>query len=558
MSVRLRVALLLVPALLAAVRPAGAQRTLGVGDDAATLPTGRLRFSVGGLWDRANERFDADGKLRALGATASPWNGAYDPRLTTASAVVTTLSGLPAFDASLGSLATTRRDASTDALLGAEYGVRPWLTVGARVQVANHGIEPYVVLNPLGFEGSVGLNPAWHKTDARDRNALLVSQFDSAVAQTSRRLTTCQASPATAGCAPIIANLAGAQSLVTTASAFADALNTLYGGRKNAAGLPFVPVANGAAQLAINQRMLGYRDQFAALGNNAIGTTGPAAAALMSPADLATVLTDSLYGYMLRPLRAVHAYGVGDISASVKLRVYQTVGNDTATIRGFAMRQAVGVSLRLNGGASPAANEPFAPTAGSGSGGFAVQSFTDLFYGARIAATVVVGLDQSLAQAYAARIPSANAPSVGGVPFPLIFADREVRLSRTPGSRVDIAVTPRVALTGNIWLGAGWTYATQGADTWTTTALSTTGTNAASAIASEAPSWAAATNWTEQRLVLGGTYSTVEAANEGRARVAFDVTFQHLQTIAGSGWRVPHLSRDIVTVRWYPHVWWRR
>jgi hypothetical protein len=557
MSVRLRVALLVVPALLAAVRPAAAQRTLGVGDDAATLPTGRLRLSIGGLWDRANERYDADGKLRALGASASPWNGAYDPRLTTASALVTTLSGLSAFDASLGSLTIKRRDASTDALLGAEYGVLPWLTVGARVQVASHGIEPYVALNPMGNEGSMGLNPAWLNTAARDRNALLVSQFDSAIAQTSRRITTCQASPATAGCTPIVANVGGVQSLVTTATAFANALNSLYGGRKNAAGLPFVPVANGAAQLAINQRMLGYRDQFAALGNSAIGTTGPAAAALMSPTDLATVLTDSLYGYMLRPLRTVHAYGIGDISASVKLRVYQTVGNDTATIRGFALRQAVGVSLRLNGGASPEASEPFAPMTGSGSGGYSVQSFTDLFYGPRFAATVVLGLEQSLAQDYAARIPTASTPTVGGVPFPIVFADREVQLSRTPGSRVDIAVTPRVALTGNIWLGASWTYASQGADTWKTARLITPGEDV-TAFGIDASAWAAATNWTEQRLVLGGTYSTVEAAHEGRARVAFDVTYQHVQTITGSGWRVPHLSRDLVTVRWYPHIWKRR
>jgi len=556
MSVRFRAVLLLLPALLAAVQSAAAQRSLGMGDDASTLPSGRLRLSVGGLWDRANERYDADGKLRPLGASATPWNGAYDPRLTTASALVTTLSGLSSFDGSLGSLTIKRRDASTDALFGAEYGVFPWLTVAARLRIASHGIEPYIALNPRGIEGSMGLNPAWLHADARDRNALLVTQFDSAIAQTSRRISTCQVSPATAGCAPIIANVAGAQSLVTNATAFANALNSLYGGRKNAAGLPFVPVANAAAQLAINQRVLGYRDQFASLGNGAIGTSGPAAAVLMSPSDLSTLLTDSLYGYMLRPLRTVHAYGIGDISASAKLRVYQTVGDDTASIRGFAFRQAVGVSVRVNGGASPGANEPYAPMTGNGSGGYALQSFTDLFYGARLAATVVLGLEQSLAQDYAARIPSVSAPTVGGVSFPLVFADREVVLSRTPGSRVDIAVTPRMALTGNIWLGASWTYASQGADTWTTTGAAAS--SSASAISSDAQTWAAATNWTEQRLVLGGTYSTVEAVHEGRAKLAFDVTFQHEQTIAGSGWRVPHLSRDVVTVRWYHRLWGRR
>ena len=58
-------------ALLVSAQPLAAQRALGLGDDAATLPTGTLRVGAGLQWDRANERYDADGKLRALGAGAS-------------------------------------------------------------------------------------------------------------------------------------------------------------------------------------------------------------------------------------------------------------------------------------------------------------------------------------------------------------------------------------------------------------------------------------------------------------------------------------------------------
>ncbi len=546
-------------ALLVSAQPLAAQRALGLGDDAATLPTGTLRVGAGLQWDRANERYDADGKLRALGAgaSASSWNGRYNTSLAASASVVQALSGVAAFDPSLGVLTVQRRDASADNVIGIDVGVLPRLTVGASVRAASHAIEPRVILNPGRTEGTMGFNPAWTNSVARDRNALLLSQFDSAVAQTTRRISQCQLAPATAGCAPIVANVALAQSLVSGAAGFATALNQLYGGRPNSGGLPFIPVANGAAQQAINQRMLGYRDQFLAFGNAAIGTEGPAAAALFSLADLGTLLTDSLYGYRLRPLRTVHAYGLGEFALHAKFRVFENVGHDTASIRGFAFRQAVGASLRLSGGSTPDADEVFAPVTGDAGTGLILRSFTDLFYGNRWTATIVVALDQSQSQEFAMRLPPVSTPTVGGIPFPFISADRETQLTRSPGSRLDVSVTPRVALTRNIRLGATWTLARQAADTWRAFSPSQPGEVVPAIIPGDADTWASGTDWSEQRLALGGTYSTVEAARAGRARTAFDVTFEHQQSIAGRNWRASYLTRDVVTVRWYRRLWGR-
>ncbi len=543
-------------ALLATTQPVAAQRALGLGDDAATLPRGVLRVGAGLLWDRANERFDAQGKLHSLGASVASWNGQYDPRLAASASVVSALSGVAAFDPSLGALTIQRRDASADNVLGVEVGVLPRLTVGAHVRAASHAIEPRLILNAGRVEGTMGFNPAWANSVARDRNALLVAQFDSAVAQTTRRIAQCQSSPGTAGCGPIVANVAGAQTLVSTAASFASALNQLYGGRPNSVGLPFIPIANGAAQQAINQRVLGYRDQFLAFGNGAIGTVGPAAAALFSRADLDRLLTDSLYGYRLRPLRTVHAYGLGELALHAKVRVFETVGHDTANIRGFAVRQAVGISLRLNGGSTPEADEVFAPVTGDAGSGVALRSFTDLFYGNRWSATLVVALDQSQTQEFAIRIPPLNAPTVGGLSFPIVLAERKAGIARTPGSRLDIAVTPRVALTRNIRLGATWSLARQAADAWSVRGIHLP--EAMPMVSREdADGWASGTDWSEQRLALGGTYSTVEAARAGRARTAFDVTYEHQQTLSGRNWRAPYLTRDVVTVRWYRRLWGR-
>jgi hypothetical protein len=540
-------------ALPVAPRATQAQRALGIGDDASTLSAGVLRITGGVLWDRANERYDADGKLRALGAASSTmsWNGRYDARLGAANPLVSTLSGLTGFDASLGVLAMARRDATVDAPVSLEFGATSRLTVGVRFRAASHAIEPAVSINPARVEGTMGFNPAWRNSAARDLDVQLLAQFDSATAQTTRRIAQCQSLPSTSGCAPVLAGLGAAQALVASAGAFAAALNQLYGGRAGALGLPFVPVSSGAVQQAITQRVLGFRDQFAAFGNGTIGTQGPAGGALFSLSDINRLLIDSLYGYRLRPLRAVHAYGLGELAAHVKLRLFQTIASDTGIIRGFAVRQSAGATLRLNGGTTPAADEVFAPTTGEGAKGFAVQSFTDLWYGNRYSASIVIGFDQSQAEEFAFRLPGADMPSVGGVPFPLVPAGREVTLSRTPGTRFDIAVTPRVSLTRNIWIGGSFYRSQQAADRWQVSSPTIT------TMATDAQAWAAGTNWVEHRLGLGGTYSTVEAAKAGLARFAYDVTYQHQQTSAGVGWRVPHITRDVVSVRWYARLWGR-
>src|SRR5450759_1996169 len=141
-----RLAALAALALLVAPRAMQAQRALGIGDDASTLSAGVLRITGGVLWDRANERYDADGKLRALGAASSTmsWNGRYDARLGAANPLVSTLSGLTGFDASLGVLAMARRDATVDAPVGLEFGATSHLTVGVRFRAASHAIEPAV------------------------------------------------------------------------------------------------------------------------------------------------------------------------------------------------------------------------------------------------------------------------------------------------------------------------------------------------------------------------------------------------------------------------------
>lgn len=542
---RLRLATLAGALILLRPTPVAAQRVLGPWGDASTLRAGQLRLTVGTLWDRANERYDAQGALHPLGASATAWDGTFDARLAAAQPLVATLAGQASFAPSLGTLVLGRRDASADGKFDLAVGVTSRLTVGGEIRVINHGIEPGLTINPSGTGATMGLNPAWYTADARARNALVVSQFDSATTQLARRLSQCQGTPALPGCSTVLAGAANIQSLIAGAGSFATALNQLYGGRGASVGLPFVPVLNTAAQRAIAQRLLGYRDQFLQYGNAAIGTDAPVASGIMAPGDFTRLLTDSLYGYRLRPLRPVHAYGLAGAAAHATLRLFDNTGTDTTIISGFKIRQSVGAQVRFGGATTPPTDEVFAPNAGDVAGGVTAQSFTDFFYGRKYAATIIASWSQYAGADYVMRIPSVTSPAVGGVAWPLQMAAREVALTRTPSPRIDLTVAPRLAVGRDLWVGAAWTYRRQDAETWAVRGA------AGGVTAADATSWAAGTDWSAHELSLGGTYSTLRAVRQGRATVAFDVSYEHHQVLTGTGSSVAKLTRDAVTFRWY-------
>src|SRR3954464_13279978 len=98
--------------------PAGAQRVLGVGDDALVLPRGVFRFRTLGQWTWFNERYGKDtpgrpaGALEPLGAdfTLDTFGIRQFPKLARLQTGIQGLTGMPQWFATLGNTVVNLRD----------------------------------------------------------------------------------------------------------------------------------------------------------------------------------------------------------------------------------------------------------------------------------------------------------------------------------------------------------------------------------------------------------------------------------------------------------------
>src|ERR1035437_10189782 len=320
---RLRTALLVViGAFLLPPATLSAQAVTGVGDDATTLKRGELRIGVGSSWKSWYERYGQGtpgrphGSVEPLGIDFNfdTVGVAQFENLAPVQSSIRTLAGMPGFVASLGTSLVQARDNMLSTPLSLEMGITNRVSLSVMVPFVTATSNVNFVMNPTGFEPTLGFNPTLIAPAASAADASFLAQFDSASAQLSRSIALCANTPSATGCAPINANPAAARALMTSANSFASGLAQLYGGRNGSSGALFVPIAGTAAQTAIEAKVAAFRAMYAAYGAGAITAAGPVAAqAPLTATDMQTVFTDSLFGVNGKALATSVTHGLGNI-----------------------------------------------------------------------------------------------------------------------------------------------------------------------------------------------------------------------------------------------------
>ena len=307
----LLVRLLLVAATLLLPHTLLAQAVTGVGDDATMPRGGELRFSILSVWKSWYERY-------GQGTPGRP-NGSVEPlgvdfnfdtigvgqleNLAPIQTSIRSLSGMPGFTASLGTSQVQVRDNVLSNPLALEMGLTNHLSLSVMVPFVTATSNVNFVMNPTGFEPTLGFNPTLIAPSAVATNASFLAQFDSASSQLIHAIALCGATPTRQRLRGNKRKPAGARALVTSANSFASGLAQVYGGRGGATGFLFVPIAGTAAQTAIDAKVSAFRAMYAGYGNTAITGTGPIAAqAPLTATDMQTVFTDSLFGVNAKPL----------------------------------------------------------------------------------------------------------------------------------------------------------------------------------------------------------------------------------------------------------------
>ena len=538
--------------LAGAPASAGAQRVLGPGDDAAVLPRGVLRFRILDQWTSFDQRYGrntpgfATGALEPLGVDLSVDSTGVRvfPNLAGLQAGIRSLSGLPTFGVTLGNTLVKLRDRVTVIPFVLEAGLSRRLSVGIQVPYVKTEANVFFNVNTAGDNGNVGFNPALSFTPAFAQDTALVNQFGRAAAALSASLAACQGS-SSAQCAGLNANRASANSLIAQSSAFAGGISQVY------VASPFVPIAGTQAQLSIEARIAAFKAAYQSFGVSSISATGPFAAQnRLTVTDAQKILTSQAYGFSAAPLETVRRSHLGDIDVGGKFSILDSFDGDSKkrmSPEGLNFRLAVGGIVRFPTGQIESPDN-FVDV-GTGKKAFAVEGrvFTDVLVGSRFWQSFIVRLNHPLADKQTMRIT--DSPDLELAPL-----YRRQQVNRALGNTLEFETSPRWVVNDFFAVSGQYIYRHHSQDHYTGTFAIPAAVTGFGDITLDAATLNLETEQTESRFGGGLSFSNLYLFEQGKARIPFEVTFLHQQTMRGSGGVQPKFFTDQIQLRLYTRI----
>lgn len=547
--------------------PASAQRVLGVGDDALVLPRGVFRFRTLAQWTWFNERYGKDtpgrpeGALEPLGVdfTLDTIGVRQFPNLGLLQAGIQTLTGNPTWYATLGNTVVNLRDHVTAFPFVFEAGLSKRFSVGIQIPYVQTRSSAFFNVNTSGVNGNLGFNPGLAVAAATTQNTTLYSQFISASNALEASLAACQANPgASPSCPALLQNQAAAQSLITNSRLFAGGAVGPVGGPYNPRGgvyitSPFVPIVGTDAQMAIEARVAAFRalySQFLGAGNP-ITLSGPfASQARLSVRDAQSILTESQFGIQADPLQTVTRSSIGDIDIGGKFSVFDSFGGNTSarmSPTGINFRTAIGGIIRLPTGKIESPNNFI--DVGTGRGVAAVEGrwFGDILIGRRFWESFIVRFNRPFADQQTMRI--IDRPDEELAPL-----YRRQTVDRRLGSAFEFETAPRIVVNDFLAVSAWYLYRNKQQDKYTGTFTIPAATTGFADITLDASTLNLETAQKEHRLGGGISFSNLYSFDQGKAKLPFEVTYLHWQTVKGWGGNQPKFFTDQIQLRLYARI----
>ncbi|HET9455441.1 MAG TPA: hypothetical protein VFO66_14250 [Gemmatimonadaceae bacterium] len=327
--------------LLLAGSQAAAQSGLGHLEDATVVPRGLFRLRAITVWSRFDSRFTATGE-EPLGApfTSSALGRSQIAALGTIDSLVSSAAAQP-FSLSLGQSRLDARGRHEIVPIGVEYGLTRRLTVGVMVPVVRKRVAVQLRLDSTG----ANVGPNLHRTaaGAATTNTLVQTQFTDAATQLQNRLASCNANPAGAGCAALLARQSDALALIAASQSFASSVGSLYG-TSTGNGQAFVPTAGSPAQTEIALRVAAFNAQYRDLlesGSDLITAVPVGAGGPAGLAQLQDYLTNELGG---DSIATEERSGIGNVEVGVKALLIDRPRTETSA---FAMRITANLLARI-------------------------------------------------------------------------------------------------------------------------------------------------------------------------------------------------------------------
>lgn len=536
-----------------------AQRVIGGALDAVTLPSGVFRFGFGGEHTTMSDRW-RNGEVEGLGRPFS-----FDALGPGQLAILRPLEqdvralGVPDFAASLGAVQLDLRQRLYVTPFSVEMGVTPWLTVGATVPLVRARSEARQRLD--GGAATLGVNPYYVGSAVPGSNRTTIDAYSAAASSLAARRDGCLANPASAPeCPTILAEAAAVDQLIARTGAFATGLERTYGGLGGPAPAAYVPLAGSLAEQALLARVDSLRGALERYGVTDVTTaTGlPLGAQVpLTIEDLEALVRDSTAGWGARRMRESARIDIGDVDLSVKLRVFDSFGglSDGSLgdrLRGdrFGIRQSVGLTYRIGSGTPGAPGDFLDLGTGTGETAIGARSFTDVVVNDRFWTSLVLGWAKAQGEPAVIRVPSV-------VGDRMLESWREVVAPVERGAVWQAEVSPRYHLSDYVALGGYWGYRKREADRYTVPSVAAAAPPAAGIVTLDSVGMSRAFASDEQRAGFHLTFSTIAAAVSGRARLRFELSYSHTESVASGTGVVPRRREDRLVLRYYTKLFGR-
>jgi hypothetical protein len=533
--------------------PATAQRVLGVGDDALVLPRGVFRFRTLGQWTHFNERYGKDtpgrpdGSLEPLGIdfTLDTIGVKQFPNLATLQGGIQLLTGNPNWNATLGNTHVDLRDRVTAYPFVFELGLTTKFSLGIQIPYVTTHSMTFFNVNTTGIQGNLGFNPALAVPAAAAQNAAFSTQFATAAATLQASLDACAANPAASPqCPALNANRANANALIANSTRFAGGVNQIY------TTSPFIPIVGTDAQLTIEARTAAFRSLYQQFGVTSIAPTmtGPfASQSRLTLRDAQRILSDTAFGIVADPLTSIGHSHIGDIDLGAKFSVYDSfegVTEKRLSPHGLNFRTAVGGMFRIPTGQIESPNNFI--DVGTGRGAKAIEGrwFGDVLVGSHFWQSFIVRYNRPFADDQEMRI--IDLPNLELAPL-----YRRQTVQRKLGAAFEFETTPRIVINDFFALSGQYVYRHKAQDHYTGTFTIPATVTGFAPVNLDASTLDLETETWEHRAGGGISFSNIYAFEQGQAKVPFEVTYLHWQTVKGSGGNQPKFFTDQIQLRLY-------
>jgi len=524
--------------LLLAGNRAGAQSTNPLLPDATVLPSRGARIRASTIFTRWDELLGNGGSRNVASPLATDSLGVNAlPLLAPAETTIRVASGLSNFRLTAGNVVAVGNSRAMTAPVILEYGLTKRLTLGVVVPLVETRTSFGYQLNPALGNANVGPNPAYGTSSAsiRSQNAAVVTSLRAAADSLRGRLTTCTATPTDPVCAPLSGQAAAIQSLLQSSGSFASAIEKLYGTSDANPGSPLIPLAQDPSQIAISAQYASLQKSYqtfltkSIVSGSFVAANGPAANFQLQSLVRAAG-RDSL--------APVDRSSIGDILVGATVQIANTFPD--SMVRGDRRRHvrvAGNASFRIGTGEPGSRNRLFDFGTGYGQPGLILGLAGDAQITPRFSASGVANVTLQFGTVNVARVPNAANSA-----YPL---QAPIPGTLSAGNVIEISAIPRYRLAGHFMINGQYSLLRTGAENYTLS-------NAplpAGVLPPTAPYGNASA--TAQQIGIGFSYSTAGGPEARPGAIPYEVSFSHLETIAGSGGPLAKTFRDAVELRVY-------